>query len=282
MDWGEAWPGELTFSPDDCWAIRQGKPHDSLESSTELNCAHNSKLQGQHVMCIPLIAQSNSIGVMHLLVADTEALPSGFKQLALSIAEHLSLALANLQLQDKLRQQAIRDPLTNLYNRRFMEETLENTISRAARNDSSVALLMMDMDHFKRFNDTFGHDAGDYVLKTVAKRIINNIRNQDIACRFGGEEMAILLPETDQEGAEQIADKICRTIRQLHLEFNNMPLGQLTASIGVATFPLHSANSTELLKSADTALYQAKKNGRDQVQMAEQSTFSELINPTNK
>jgi len=215
-------------------------------------------------LCIPLIAHGNTIGMMHLYLGKQSQLDEELMQLAFTVAEHLGLALANLNLQEKLREQAVRDPLTGLHNRRYLEESIGHELMRAKRHNQKMSVLMLDMDHFKRFNDTFGHDAGDYVLKTLATLLTNCMRSEDIVCRIGGEELAVLLPHTDAVAAVEVGGKLCEQVRDMHLKFNDTPLGKLTLSVGAATFPVDAEEADALLKLADTALYAAKSNGRDQ------------------
>ncbi len=262
LDWGGTWPGEKTYSPEECWALRKGKFHLANDDHTTLPCKHMSTVGGDQTLCIPLIAHGNTIGILHLYLKDIE-LCHDKQQVAFTIGEHLGLALANLNLQDKLREQAIRDPLTGLYNRRFLEESLEHEIMRAQRRKQCLSILMLDVDHFKRFNDTFGHDAGDYVLKSLGSLLTEGTRGEDVVCRVGGEELAIVLPETGPEGAATLAAKLCETVREMHLNFHAQSLGQLTVSIGISTYPHQGDKGDILLKAADVALYEAKESGRD-------------------
>ena len=263
LDWGGEWPGAKTFAPDECWALRKGKYHLSNDHYTTLPCAHMSAVGTEQTLCIPLVAHGNTIGMMHLYVHE-EQFDDERMQLAFTIGEHLGLALANLTLQQELREQAVRDPLTGLHNRRYLEENITHQFMRAQRHKQPLSLLALDMDHFKRFNDTFGHDAGDYVLKTLGAQLVQSLRGEDIVCRVGGEELAVLLPNTDGEMAMRVAQKLCRMVSDLHLDFHGKSLGQLTLSIGVATFPDDGDNYEALMKQADMALYRAKKNGRNQ------------------
>jgi diguanylate cyclase (GGDEF)-like protein len=262
LDWGGRWPGDHSYSPNECWALRKGKYHLANDSLTNLPCKHMQEVGDDQTLCLPLIAHGNTVGMMHLYLAG-QTLTNERMQLSFTIGEHIGLALSNLSLQEKLREQAIRDPLTGLYNRRYLEESIEHELMRANRREQNFSVLMLDMDHFKRFNDNFGHDAGDYVLKHLGKLLINSIRGEDIACRMGGEELAILLPDTSNTASLHVANKLCDTVREMHLSFNGRTLGTLTLSIGAATFPSDAQDSTSLLKLADTALYQAKENGRD-------------------
>jgi diguanylate cyclase (GGDEF)-like protein len=172
---------------------------------------------------------------------------------------------ANAALIADLRQQAFRDPLTGLYNRRYMKESLDQQFSRAARHHQPLALIMLDLDHFKHFNDRFGHAAGDCVLRQLGSLLIGQFRSEDIVCRYGGEEIVIILSDTSFEWAHQAAVRLCDTLRQYEIPFDGHPLGSLTVSLGVAAFPDHASTPDALLQKVDAALYQAKHAGRDRV-----------------
>ena len=186
-------------------------------------------------------------------------------QLAAALAEQAGLALANLRLRESLRQQSIRDPLTGLYNRRYMNETMRHELSWAQRKNSNLALAIIDVDHFKQFNDSYGHDAGDYVLQGVATVLEEHVRQSDVVCRFGGEEFVVLLPGISHALAQERAGDLLAAIRNLELQHGGRPLGQITASLGLAFYPIHGNTPETLIEAADAALYQAKAAGRNQV-----------------
>jgi diguanylate cyclase (GGDEF)-like protein len=177
----------------------------------------------------------------------------------------VALALGNLKLRESLKNQSICDPLTGLFNRRYMEESLEREFSRANRNKTSAAIVMMDLDHFKRFNDTFGHQAGDTLLRTLGDFLKRNTRGQDIACRYGGEEFALVLTDTSLTGAMQRAEILRQQVKQLSVEYAGQLLGQVSMSMGVALFPDHGTTIGDVLRASDQALYRAKREGRDRV-----------------
>jgi diguanylate cyclase (GGDEF)-like protein len=183
-------------------------------------------------------------------------------------AEYLALALSNLKLRDTLRQQSIRDPLTGLFNRRYLEETLALEIERAKRHNGPFSVMMLDLDHFKQFNDTYGHEAGDTVLEVLGGFLQRQVRGGDIACRYGGEEFALILPGAALEVAHKRAEQLCGGVRTIALEYKGQSLGPLTVSVGVATFPTHGESAELVLHAADTALYQAKHEGRGRVAIA--------------
>jgi diguanylate cyclase (GGDEF)-like protein len=169
-----------------------------------------------------------------------------------------------MALESKVREQAIRDALTGLYNRHYLSEMLEAELSRARRGTYTVAFLLIDLDRFKEVNDTFGHPAGDQALKSVAKIISELTRRSDIACRFGGEEFMVILPEIAKADAQLRAEQLRQKIEALKLPAGEKTI-QLTASIGVAMYPLHGETSDEMLSVVDTALYRAKETGRNRV-----------------
>ncbi|MGR6839415.1 sensor domain-containing diguanylate cyclase [Aliivibrio wodanis] len=264
LDWGGVWPGSKTYAPEECWALRKGKFHLANDKYTTLPCSHMAATGIDQTLCIPLTAHGNTIGMMHIYLGEQEELDENIQKLAFTVAEHLGLALANLNLQEKLREQAISDPLTGLYNRRYYEETINQELMRAHRHKQEMSILMLDLDHFKRFNDNYGHDAGDYVLKTIGTLLLNTMRGEDTICRLGGEELAIILPNTGAEEALTVATKLCESVRDLHLAIKDLSLGKLGVSIGIATYPKNGLQSDDLTKLADIALYEAKGRGRDQ------------------
>ena len=164
-----------------------------------------------------------------------------------------------------LQEQAITDPLTGLLNRRYLREYLPRELTRARRKGASVAFIMADIDYFKRVNDTFGHEAGDFVLREFGALLARHIRGSDVACRFGGEEFVLVLPDATLDGAREKAESVRAAIKMLDLQYRNEPVGRITASFGVALFPAHAEDADSLMRAADEALYHAKGGGRDQV-----------------
>jgi diguanylate cyclase (GGDEF)-like protein len=188
--------------------------------------------------------------------------------LAATVASQIALSLANLRLRETLRDQSIRDPLTSLFNRRFMQESLDREIHRAQRRHQSLSVMILDLDHFKRFNDAFGHDAGDFVLRSLADVFRKFFRAEDVVCRQGGEEFVFILPEASSQEALERANALRDEVGKLGLKYDNKLLGAVTLSLGVATYPEHSLETEELLKIADQCLYQSKAKGRDMVTVA--------------
>jgi len=193
-------------------------------------------------------------------------LANDVSQRDLSQIDHQSHLLAVSEAQ--LREQSIRDYLTNLFNRRYLEETLEREIQRAARKGLPLGVIMLDIDHFKRYNDTLGHAMGDLLLQELGKLLSNQIRRSDIACRYGGDEMVLILPEASLKTTRQRAEQLRNEVQILHLEQIIHAPETITISQGVAVYPDHGASGEALLKSADSALYRAKNEGRDRVIVA--------------
>ena len=266
LDWGEAWPGSASFAPEECWSLRKGRAHQSNDDFHSLTCGHMQEMENNQTLCIPLTAHGNTIGIMHLYFGQGHIeIDPITEQLAFSVSEHLGLALANLSLQEKLRSQALSDPLTGLFNRRFFEQKLEEHSMNSATSEQPLSLLMLDLDHFKRFNDNFGYDAGDFVLKEISALLKQSVREDEIACRLGGEELAVLLPHYTMQQATEFGQTLCDAVRSMHLEHKWLSLGQLGVSIGVATYPKPASDTESLVKMADNALYMAKDMGRSRV-----------------
>jgi diguanylate cyclase (GGDEF)-like protein/PAS domain S-box-containing protein len=274
--WGKRDVSAPTFPPEACWSLRRGQPHWSEPSRSGIACLHLTSTSTTECLCIPMLAQGNTVGVLHLEFlsaelgcdSDTENSRDSRQRLAVSAASQIALSLASLQLRETLREQSIRDPLTRLFNRRFLEESLERELQLAARKKQSVAVLFLDLDHFKRFNDTFGHDAGDMVLQSLADMFRKFFRGTDICCRYGGEEFAIVLPESSCQDAAIRADELRAAVKNLRLQYKGQTLGRLTVSAGIAVFPEHGSTCAELLKIADECLYESKARGRDIVTLA--------------
>ena len=271
--WGDLLTTQKTFRPDDCWALRRGKVHRVQDPGSSLRCAHVQGTPADGYLCAPLAAQGETLGVLYLECRGPSAAPSpapredqmeALSRQAAAVGERISLALANLRLREVLRGQSLRDPLTGLFNRRYMEESLERELRRAVRNNQSLALLMLDLDHFKRFNDTFGHQAGDTLLRAMGDFLIQRTRGQDAACRYGGEEFALILSGASAEAACRRAELLREDLKHLTVQQAGQVLGSVTLSIGISTFPGH-ATTEELLHAADQALYRAKSEGRDRV-----------------
>ncbi len=264
--WNSPHASATEFQPDDCWAMRRGQSHINLDFSKEVVCSHMNVQETDAYMCFPLAAQNDTVGLLYLehVTGTPFVLQDRLQDIGV-LCETIALALVNLRLRDSLRSQSIRDPLTGLFNRRYLEESLELEFSRAERSKTPIAIIMIDIDHFKRFNDTFGHAAGDLVLKHVGEVLGRCIRKGDLACRYGGEEFMLVLVGAPVQPAAWRAEQVRSAIKDLRLDYNGTSLGTLTASLGVAIYPECGATPSEIIDAADKALYQAKHKGRDQV-----------------
>lgn len=262
--WGEE-RESATFHADDCWALRRGRPHLVDEAASGPLCRHLAGRGLRGALCVPMMAHGELLGVLTLGVHDPGRLDEARRRLAMTVAEHVALAVANLKLRETLQSQSIRDPLTGLFNRRYMEESLERELRRARRGGHTVGVIMLDLDHFKPLNDTWGHAAGDEMLRAAAGVLQRSIRAEDIACRYGGEEFVLILPEVTLDDAASRAESIRQSARALRVPFHRQVIGPLTLSAGVAVFPDHGPSADALLRAADAALYEAKARGRDRV-----------------
>ena len=255
------------FAPDDCWALRRGQPHLSRDGA-RIRCAHlehGPSMDGVATLCIPLTAQGETLGMLHASGPSDGGEDDNDAALIELLGEQLAMAIANLRLRESLRQQSLRDPLTGLFNRRYFEESLRRELHRCERRRLPLSLLVLDIDHFKAFNDSLGHSAGDAVLAHVGRCLASHVRAEDMACRYGGEEFTIVMPEADGEAAASRAETIRRAIAQATLSHNGATLGPVTVSIGVAVFPHDGVTPELLFEVADASLYQAKAAGRNRV-----------------
>lgn len=267
VQWGEPTHNQLNFVTSDCWALRRGSPY--LYSPGKVPSPACQHLVGaidssESILCLPMTAFGDIIGHLQFeqhQASDLEQQAS--RPLAETVAEQLALAIANLQLRETLRQENLRDPLTGLFNRRYLQEFFEQELARASRSNDSIGILMIDIDHFKQFNDHFGHAAGDLILQQVADALASHVRTSDVVCRYGGEEMTVLMPGASLDFASRKADSIRQAIAELSINYQGRSLPSLTISIGVAAFPDSGMSTDTLLKAADTSLYQAKASGRN-------------------
>jgi len=264
--WGTAVGSQTLFSPKACWALRRGRPHWVTQEQGGLRCPHiHSDISPLDSFCVPMMAQGKAFGILYISSPQPGQLTEAKQRLALTVAEHLALSLANLKLRETLSQQSIRDALTGLFNRRYMEESLEREIHRAQRHQRPMGIIMLDIDHFKHFNDTFGHEAGDIVLRELGRFLQKNVRASDIACRYGGEELILILPDASLVDTKQRAEQIRQDVKELQIEYHHQALDAIAISVGVAAFAEHGSTAEELIAAADRALYQAKAQGRDRV-----------------
>jgi diguanylate cyclase (GGDEF)-like protein len=274
VSWGDPPPLQHVFAPSDCWGLRRGRLHRVDPNAGEPRCRHVVEETGNGLLCVPLSAQGDTFGVLHVQVRQAvkprrqPELLGRRQALALALGEHLSLAMANIRVRSTLQEQSSRDALTGLFNRRFMEESLDRELRRAVREGYPLGLIMADLDHLKDFNDAHGHAAGDVVLQLVGRFLQGAVRGEDVACRFGGEEFVVILPKAALEDTRRRAEAMRQGLQTQRLEPLGALLPPVTMSFGVAAFPDHGATGDVLLHAADAALYRAKATGRNRVVVA--------------
>ncbi len=267
--WNDCVLPAMDFDLTACWALRTGHSHLVPAGDNTARCAHAGGVK-QTYLCVPILAQGETLGILHLQATE-ESRHLSAAELAFSTASfagQIGLSIANLRLREALRTQSVRDALTGLFNRRYLEEILDRETRRAGRAGQSMGILLLDLDHFKNYNDTYGHEAGDTVLRETAALLSKNVRSEDFVCRFGGEEFVVVLPTADLQGARARAERLCARMRELTIIQQGKLLGMITISVGVAEFPRHGLSPKELMAAADRALYEAKRGGRDRVAVA--------------
>ncbi len=262
---GEAFSPAEVLLPSNCWALKRGKPHINDPASNTLCCPHHT-CQSATVE-IPMMARGKVHGLLVLARSGDESFRRlmDIRRLGRALADSMSLALSNIALREKLRTQSLRDPLTGLYNRRYMEDALDRYISLAERTGGATSVLMIDLDNFKQLNDVYGHAKGDAVLCDVAGQLVGALRPSDVVSRYGGEELLIILPNCDLADAALKAEMLRARIEAL-----SEPHGHaISASFGIATVPETSTSPLDVIPMADAALYSAKQAGKNCVRTAE-------------
>ena len=263
------------FSPSSCCGLRSGSLRWRRTGLSEIHCTHFTRnALPDSYLCIPMVAYGESLGILFVQVPNEEVTQLVEKRLdALrQLIQLISMAIASMQVRLKLENQSIRDPLTGLFNRHFMQITLQKELARSKRKHNTLGVLMLDVDHFKTFNDRFGHTTGDSVLQSVAAVLQSNVRNDDFVCRFGGEEFIIILPEMDDESILERAENIRRLVADIETSDNRLACPGITISIGIALSCGDILDPADIIQKADHALYQAKNQGRNRVILHTPST----------
>ncbi|PKN87109.1 MAG: hypothetical protein CVU46_05505 [Chloroflexi bacterium HGW-Chloroflexi-8] len=263
--WGDEPALKPIFSLEDCWAMRRGQQHVVLDPQTSIMCTHFLRNPQKGYLCIPLVVQGDTLGLLNI------DLPAGmdsehelsWRQLFLTVGEGIKLSLSNIKLREMMRDQATHDPLTGLFNRRYLSDTLPRELNHARRSNSKTCVVMLDIDHFKHFNDTYGHEAGDLMLRELGWILKGNIRKSDIACRYGGEEFVLVLLDTTIEDCQEHLKKIIEKVKAQQIRFGGQLLRSMSLSIGVVEASESVMDADELLVAADKAMYAAKHAGRD-------------------
>jgi diguanylate cyclase (GGDEF)-like protein len=268
--WGDPTATQMDFAPDQCWSLRRGQPHFMPRNGAEVRCQHVSPSYTGGYCCIPLLGRGGVVGLLY--VEAEPATRDGTHDLDQNLeafASNLGLALSNYRLRETLKVMSLRDSLTGLFNRRYLDEALSLEFGRAARNGESVGVIIGDLDHFKKLNDTHGHDGGDLALRGVAQVLTRSIRKGDIACRQGGEEFVLVLPGTTLEQARERAESLRAPLAALEVTHHGKLIGPITMSLGVAAYPDNGDTPEAVIRAADAAMYRAKQAGRDRVMIAE-------------
>ncbi len=267
--WGDASMAERAFHPDECWAMRRGRVHCVEEAHTGLLCKHLPYPPPAGYLCIPLIAQSDVIGILHLTYRQGEPVSEAKQSLALAMAEQIALALSNLRLHEAIRSQAIRDPLTGLLNRSFMEESLELELHRAARYHRPLGIIMLELDDYESLVETCGRDEVDAILRDLGGALHSQVRKEDLACRCGTQRFAVILPLGSMETTRQRAEILRDLIEKLAVKDHGRKTARITASLGVATYPENGRTIEDLLRAANEALKNARAAGGNRVLVLE-------------
>jgi diguanylate cyclase (GGDEF)-like protein/PAS domain S-box-containing protein len=269
--WGVEVIVESAFPLEDCWALRRGQLHEVFDPQGDLMCRHFTHTPLAGSLCLPLTVQGETLGMLCLVHAASGngKSPANQQQLAVMLGEAVKLSLSNLRLREKLREQATRDLLTGLFNRRYLEETLPRELSQAQRRKSPLCAVLLDIDRFKEFNDAFGHSPGDSLLRELGRVLREHLRESDILCRYGGDEFVLVLPDSSAADTLKRVEQIRLFVRQLQVQYGDQVLGAITISAGIAQAPDHEINAAELLRAADQALYVAKQAGRNQIAVYE-------------
>jgi diguanylate cyclase (GGDEF)-like protein len=263
---GQSRPG---FDLDGCRALRRGHTHRVVPPDDQLRCAHLESSEFASV-CVPMMTNGSASGVLSVsfgVVRSNASAALAKEQLATVLAQRISLTLTNLRIKEQLKRESILDPLTGLFNRRYMTTVLDRELRLASRTGRPIGLIIFDIDAFKQINDRFGHAAADRALCELAALLGARLRAYDVPIRFGGDEMVVLLPDTSLDDARLVANKLLHAVRELAIGHQG-ELISMTISAGVAAYPINGADPEELMRAADGALYRAKAEGRDRVVVA--------------
>lgn len=257
--WGCEGPMETIFSWQDCWAMRRGQVHEVVNPQDGLLCSHFIYPPETCYICVPLMVQGETLGSLCLLGGELKGGHFVDRQLAVAMGEGIKLALSNIELREVLREQAILDPLTGLYNRRYMEDNLERELFTAQRRKTPLSVSILDIDQFKQINDNFGHAAGDTYLRELGRFLRENMRKSDIVCRYGGDEFVLILPDSSLENTHHRVQKIQEEIKELRILHGDQLLASPTVSAGIVEAHEHNFIRIDILRAADEALYAAKQ-----------------------
>lgn len=276
---------KISIQPQDCWALRRGRMYRYGDGMINFPCNHVVHGEAAHVhqgddkqqayLCLPIIAHGDTVGLLHLDLSDladddSDWDPFSVENLAFTsrCAEQISMAVANVKLRDELHEQSTRDPLTNLFNRRYFLERCRSELARAENESTPVAVVVFDADNFKQFNDRFGHDAGDVVLCNIGDQAQRIFNEAEVTARIGGEEFAVLIPGKDLSEVEKKVQGFVDSLSAQNITYMNKSLPSVSISAGIAMYGTHGSNLTDLIRLADQAMYRAKEEGKNRVSIA--------------
>ena len=277
LDGCASWNGgthRAHIHPEACWGLRRGRTYEYGASEVDFTCDHAEPHDGRPYYCFPILAHGETVGLLHLRAAHgAESAFRQSKKLARMCSEQISMAIANVRMRDQLHDQSVRDPLTGLFNRRHMTETLRKAIGTSQNTGAPLSLIAVDVDHFKKFNDNHGHDAGDMVLRAVGAALEKACDGDEVACRMGGEEFTLILPGTSNPDTLAKAEALRKSVEEITVRYGEKALPHITISLGVAHYPQHGTLPQDLMRASDEALYESKAKGRNQVQVAGQPSL---------
>jgi diguanylate cyclase (GGDEF)-like protein len=264
--WGERAPSVAAIAPGACRAMRSGVPHQVVHPDDAPVCRHLVGESSPGCLCVPLAEHGESLGLLCLLGSADDASRSALtRETAVAVGEVIQRAIADLRVRASLLEQASVDVLTGLHNRRYLDDSLTRELHRAVRRRSPLCVAMLDIDHFKRFNDMFGHQAGDVLLRELGRTLRDQVRKSDISCRYGGEEFVLVFPDSSLADTSRRVARVCARVRDLGVRDLGRHLGRITLSAGVAEAHSEGSTASDLLRAADEALYAAKRAGRDRI-----------------
>lgn len=282
--WGDHAPASNFFPQMAGWSLIQERSYSGDGRYFPVLCPDGKQSGQDTCFCALMVGQRETLGLLYVQLNgdlpkqngdNREGVIKYKRQLAVTTAETIALFLTNIKQREDLYHQSIHDPLTGLLNRRPMYEFLEKEILRTARKKQPLGVIMIDIDHFKTVNDTYGHGAGDAVLREFGLFSQKHIRGGDFACRYGGEEFLLVLTESSLENVKKRAEQFRKEAGLLGVHYRGCLLDPITLSLGVAVYPEHGRTAQELLLAADAALYQAKADGRDRLATVRQHTIAE-------
>ena len=265
--WGETSTVLERFNFEDCWGLRTGRRYDLAAPDQGTPCRHFRMTPAGPSVCLPLTVHGETSGLLHMDWPVGSTLDEDRQSLMTTFADVVKISLSNLRMREILREQAIRDQLTGLFNRHYLVETLPREIRRAERDKVPLSVALLDIDHFKKLNDTYGHSAGDAVLKALGGLLREAMRGGDIACRYGGEELLLVLTECNRDDARELVQKVCEKVNRMSFALPGASLPPVTLSAGVAELDEKVRSADALIATADRALYAAKENGRNRVEV---------------